>query len=521
MLTTKSQWISIQPLAPSIREPHIMELLQSLHLDIGQPLDIRVFPPNQNGKDQRFNRCHVKMQNVDEANICIKKLNGFQWKKENNNGKKLVVQRTKHRDKDLISKSRRLQITNLDRTVSEEQLTRYIVNQTEISPISVEIRHHSQCDVPSFALVQMENLERTKRVMQKLRMSSLQGRKMWVQQRGDTKKQKRNAHFRGRKVKKYVDIVHLPSNLKDPDKVAKWCSEYGAVKSVRLLTDEYGYFLRIARVQMASWKGADAVFEGLHEKEINGTGCSITTKYDEISKTLSMSGFPNNASTADIAEFVMENVNVRPLFIKRKALHDMSPRITALVTFANSEDAADCFFHFNKLEGMQFGRWKIDLCEMEPSIEEKRQMRNAMMYGSRVKIENLSPTVTTEILLEHLVEHSIISKPPTKINLEHSVSNSFDDIKTGIAIVQLEGHSDAKSLVKTAFMTILEDRKCWIEMLADRDGGARLAKRRTQMTGNERLSGSPFRGRSKMKGKSRGKLHRKQQKSKKGRVKRK
>ena len=104
-------------------------------------------------------------------------------------------------------------------------------------------------------------------------MSSLEGQKMWIKQCGENSS--RNEHLKGHTKKLY--LRHLPLDIDGTSEIQELCEEHGEVTFVMLMRDKEGYFQRSAKVEMSSVEEADAVFDALHETEIDG--CTITTNY--------------------------------------------------------------------------------------------------------------------------------------------------------------------------------------------------------------------------------------------------
>ena len=344
-----SQWVNIYPLSKCIREPHIVELLEAASVSLDHPLNFMIGGWAKNHKN---NFCDLKLQSVDEAKMFVEKFNGFEMEK--NEGRKLTVKmwhqkmKKEFSQKEIkeIENSKWLRITNLKHTISEKQLADHIRKETTITPKSVEIRRRLRSNYPSFALAQIGKLKDTKNVMRKFQMSSLEGQKMWIQQcRENTS---RNEYLKG--CTKTVRLGHLPLDTDGTSEIQKLCEKHGKVTFVKLFKDNQGYLQRTAAVEMSSFEEAEAVFDALHETEING--CTITTRYGRYpnSNCLFLTGLPKSATKPDISDLVKEAVDERPLFIHINPPNRKYSDIGANVTFSDHKFVVQCFMKLNGKE---------------------------------------------------------------------------------------------------------------------------------------------------------------------------
>ena len=136
-----------------------------------------------------------------------------------------------------LENSQLLKITNLKHGITEEQIADHIEKHPNVTARFVEVRRHFQRHVPSFALVEIGGLENTKRVINTLQMSLLEGQKMWIQQHEGLCIE-RNTNFKGHTTN--MLLRHLPFDIDGTSKIKKLSAVYGKVASVKLLTDELG-----------------------------------------------------------------------------------------------------------------------------------------------------------------------------------------------------------------------------------------------------------------------------------------
>merc|ERR1719228_2536359 len=106
---------------------------------------------------------------------------------------------------------------------------------------------------------------------------------------------------------------------------------------------------------MSSNEEADALFDGLHEKEING--CTITTGYDHYKKKvtryewLCIFGVPESVSREDICKFVKQGEDERPVHVQMTRIGKQKSKMMAKVAFPKRGMAFRCLM---KLKGKQF-----------------------------------------------------------------------------------------------------------------------------------------------------------------------
>merc|ERR1712087_874754 len=113
----------------------------------------------------------------------------------------------------LWSKSGRIQVTNLVHNISEEQLTEHIAQTCKdcrVIPTEIDIRRHWRRDYPAIAVLNMpvvSTAEDAQNVVNKLRMSTYKGRKMWAKQIKDFERPRhaRTPYTKGRYEKITVD----------------------------------------------------------------------------------------------------------------------------------------------------------------------------------------------------------------------------------------------------------------------------------------------------------------------------
>ena len=148
-----------------------MEMIDFVGCELDDPLRIFLIPPRDGGS----NYCRFKMNSIPNATKFVDKFNNTTI--EHNDDQKVNVfmvdpsemeKAFPDEEFESLKKSKWLRITNLKHEISEHQLTEHIQKQSKVTPKSVDIRHHSNSNFPSFAFVQIGNLKDTKKVTNKL-----------------------------------------------------------------------------------------------------------------------------------------------------------------------------------------------------------------------------------------------------------------------------------------------------------------------------------------------------------------
>jgi len=355
-----SQWIKMQPLSPTIHEPHIMEMMQSISVKRD---DQSSFRSGQSGGGQS-KWWHFKMKSVGDARKFVEKFNGKTMKK--NGGSKIEVEMMSgYRERSDPFEGEWLKIVNLDPKVSEKQLVDHIQNKSKKKPKFLEIHPHSKGEYPSFAIVQMETLKDAEAVIEKLRMTALKGQKMWTR-----KCRERYSHRAEFKKGSTTEVMlgHLPMDMEEGE-IRKMCSKYGTVKRVKINVDKEGYYSRSAMVSMSGKNEASRVFDGLHQKKVSG--CNITTMFwtrHSGTNTLYIGGCPESVSQEDIRKFVSGAVDERPLHIKLvDSTQDSSKGV--FVVFSKFDVVAQCI---RKLKGKKLGGVNVKVNTAKPNNKEAR-----------------------------------------------------------------------------------------------------------------------------------------------------
>jgi RNA recognition motif-containing protein len=275
-------------------------------------------------------------------------------------------------DVDQREQSNWLKITNLDSKVSDKELAAHILNNSKTKPKFLEIYAPSKGKQPPFAIVQMQSLKDAAKVIQNLRMSKLKGQKM------STQSYKGKHKYRGEFKKgstEEVILCHLPMHIKEGE-IRKMCSQYGAVKEVKINMNKRGYFMRSAIVTMSSKAEASSVFDGLNEEKVKGS--TITTRFsveDNQTNRFIISSFPQSVSQGMIRKFVKEAVGVSPTHVEFRR-DEQDAKVCAMVKFSNYEHVVQCI---SELNGKKLGGQKVKV-ETEESFHHKRG-------GRKVKAE--------------------------------------------------------------------------------------------------------------------------------------
>jgi len=248
-------------------------------------------------------------------------------------------------------------------------------------------------------------------------------------------------------------ICHLPLDMNDPSEIAKMCSKYGKVDNVILLRDPLGYFRRTANVEMSSDEEADALFDGLHEKEING--CTITTAYyrNEDKKTcyerLCIFGVPESVSREDICKFVKQGEDERPVHVQMTRIGNQKSKMMAEVAFSKRGMAFRCLM---KLKRKQFDGNTVKLTTTNVFGDPK-------IY-TEIQMENLPSSVTEQMIADHLADYSKITNPPQRIQIK------LNRKKTPFALVELQTKEDAQMVWKNVNGTKLSGKWCNLSRFA-------------------------------------------------------
>jgi len=200
-------------------------------------------------------------------------------------------------------------------------------------------------------------------------------------------------------------------------------------------------------VEMSSNEQADALFDGLHEKKVNG--CTITTAYyrNEDKKTcherLCIFGVPESVSREDICKFVKQGADKRPVDVRMTRIGKQKSKMMAKVAFPKRGMAFRCLI---KLKGKQFGGNTVKLTTTN-AFGDPRNYTGIAMW-------NLPSEVTEQMIADHLRDYSKITNPPQSIRLFRSERTS--------AMVKLQTHEDAQMVVQNVNGTKLNGRICWV-----------------------------------------------------------
>merc|ERR1719474_761314 len=166
---------------------------------------------------------------------CISKLNGKKL-----GGVKVEVNTAKFDDQK--TSSTEIKMDNLSRKVTEQHILNHFRKYSKISnpPTSISLRHHpSDEDKMGFALIEMASHEDSLKVIQNVTMTELKGRKCFVEiwfKQSNPRILKEGR--RGKTMRVRLSNLHYKMGV---DEVTALCKEFGATKSVKVMSDRKGY----------------------------------------------------------------------------------------------------------------------------------------------------------------------------------------------------------------------------------------------------------------------------------------
>jgi len=274
---------------------------------------------------------------------------------------------------DRWSKSNNLRINNLSPKVSEFELKEHIHQKTKKNPKNLEIRYHCNGH-PSYALVQMKTSKEADLVVQKVRMTAIQGQSIWARKSKDvlSHRQQRNEHRKGKD--KLVNLMHLPQGIKQ-DKLLELCRQHGNVESVTMGRALQGYSQRIAHVMMVTPKGAAKLFDAFNGKKLKGS--RVTTKFpmrNVGTNCLHIGWFPKSVTASKVKKFVMSAAGEVPGDVRMMASTQKSSmnKQAAYVTLSGFEAVNKCVI---KLDGTKLDGVKVQVSTAKPSAFNPRTQK--------------------------------------------------------------------------------------------------------------------------------------------------
>jgi len=305
--------ISIRYLPPHVQRPHVFDFVTSVTLR--PPMDIYI----RRLEMRVMSEAIVALDNMRDARVCVRELNHKKLEGVTVRLKLFTEQPREIKEFEAgfkkqralegmdewtrLSKANRnetewMEWTNLTRTVDEQAILDHI-RACKLVPRPPKCillyQHPVNAEYPGFARIQCHSKEEATTLIERLQLSELHGQRIWaewkrlqfdypVHQRAEHRYHKLEGETRS------LEILNLDPMVSDEELlesvVTRFPDEVGIIEGEMdfgmVFRTPDGFMQRRAVVQMSSAKAATMVFEGLHQKRINGSPLWVEYRPDEF-----------------------------------------------------------------------------------------------------------------------------------------------------------------------------------------------------------------------------------------------